>query len=70
MYVLRPITNIKYIFFTNIEYIFLIKIQLFVTAKSDQDPDLNWFGSLGPDSHRDKKRWIRVHIEANADPKH
>jgi hypothetical protein len=35
----------------NIKYIFHVKIQLFVTAKSDHDldPDPHWFGSLVPD---------------------
>jgi hypothetical protein len=34
-------------------YIFLCKIQFFVTATFDQDPDR--FGSLDPDPHWDKK---------------
>jgi hypothetical protein len=43
------------------KYIFHLKIQLFVTAKSDQDldPDPHWLGSLDPDpdleTHRGKK---------------
>jgi hypothetical protein len=32
-------------------YIFHVKIQLFVTLKSDQDPDPQWSGSLDPDPH-------------------
>jgi hypothetical protein len=32
-----------------IKYIFHVKIQIFVTTKSDQDPDPHWFGSLDPD---------------------
>jgi hypothetical protein len=28
------------------KYIFHVKIQLFVTLKSDQDPDPHWFGAL------------------------
>jgi hypothetical protein len=46
LYVLQPITYIKYI---------VIIIFLFVTAKSDQDPVLNpdpyWSGFLDPDQH-------------------
>ncbi len=38
---------------------FYVKIKLFATAKSDQDPDSNpdphWFGSLDPDPQWDKK---------------
>jgi hypothetical protein len=37
------------------------KIQLFVTAKSDQVPDLLWFGSLDP---------VRIRNETDADPQH
>ncbi len=44
-YVLWPITCIKYIFH--------VKIQLLVTAKSDQNP--YWFDSLDPDPHWGKK---------------
>jgi hypothetical protein len=38
------------------QYIFHIKIQLIVTAKTDQDPDpdphgSHWFGSLATDPH-------------------
>ncbi len=36
---------------TYIKYNFCVKIKLFVTAKSDQDPDPHWFGSLEPDAH-------------------
>jgi hypothetical protein len=36
--------SVKYI-----KNIFLVKIQLFVTAKSDHDPDPHWFESLDPD---------------------
>jgi hypothetical protein len=35
--------------------IFNVKIQDFVTLKSDQDPDPHLFGSLDPDPHCDKK---------------
>jgi hypothetical protein len=31
--------------------IFRVKIQLLVTAKYDQSPDLHWFGSLDPDTY-------------------
>jgi hypothetical protein len=34
---------------------FHVKILLFVTAQSDQDPDPHWFGSLHPDPHCGKK---------------
>jgi hypothetical protein len=36
-------------------YIFRIKVQIFVIAKYDQDPDPDphWFGSLDPDSDLD-----------------
>ncbi len=41
----------------NLCIFFYVQIQLFVTLKSDQDPDPNWFGSLDadPDPHIDKK---------------
>ncbi len=35
--------------------IFHVKIQLFVTLKSDPVPDPRWFGSPGPDLQRVKK---------------
>jgi hypothetical protein len=35
--------------FTYFKYIFHVKIRLFVTLKSDQDPDPHWVGSLDPD---------------------
>jgi hypothetical protein len=55
-------------------YIFRDKIHLFVTPKSDMDPDTDphWFGSLDPDpdlNSRRVKSWIRIRIETNADPK-
>jgi hypothetical protein len=34
-------------------YILHVKIQLFVTFKSNQDPDPHWFGSLDPDPDLD-----------------
>jgi hypothetical protein len=36
-------------------YIFLVKIQLLVTAKSEQDSDPHWFSSLDPNQHWGKK---------------
>jgi hypothetical protein len=33
---------------------FVLKI-LFVTEKSDHDPDPHWFSSLNPDQHQGKK---------------
>jgi hypothetical protein len=46
-YAFGPITYLKYIFH--------VKILLFVTLKSDQDPDPgpHWFGSLDPDHPAD-----------------
>ncbi len=35
----------------HIEYIFHVKIQPFVKAKFDQDPDRISWGSLDPDPH-------------------
>jgi hypothetical protein len=32
---------------------YFVKIQLFVTAKSDQDPEPHWFGSLDSDPDLD-----------------
>jgi hypothetical protein len=45
--------------------IFHVKIQLFVTLKSGQDPDSDphWFGSLDPNQHCDTKL-----DQVNADP--
>jgi hypothetical protein len=35
---------------------FHVKIQLFVTAKYDQDQDPHWFGSQDPDPDLGKKQ--------------
>jgi hypothetical protein len=32
-------------------HIFHVKIELFVTEKSDRDPDPHWIGSRDPDPH-------------------
>jgi hypothetical protein len=45
-----------------------------VSAKSDQDPDPDWFGSLDPDPHRGKKlvpvpdQAMRIHNTGVRDP--
>jgi hypothetical protein len=46
------------------------KMQLLVTAKSDQDP--HWFGSLDSNlnPHFGFESWIRIQIEAMGDQKH
>jgi len=41
------------------KYILHVKVYLFVTAKSDRDPDPYW-----------GKSWIRISTESNADPQH
>ncbi len=48
---------------------FRVKIEPFVTKKSDQDPDPDphWFGSLDSDLI-EIKSWIRIRIDPNADP--
>ncbi len=40
---------------TDFKYLSHVKIQLFMTLKSGQDPDPHWFGSLDPDPLLDKK---------------
>ncbi len=42
-------------------YIFHVNFNLFVTAKSDQDPNPHWFGSIKITS------WIRIPTETIAD---
>jgi hypothetical protein len=62
--------------FPTLSIFFRVKIQLFVTLNSDQDPirmDPHCFGSLDP-----KRIWIRIEIKSliririktNADPQH
>jgi hypothetical protein len=46
-----------------------VKIQLFVTAMSDQDTDPHLFGSLSR-IRIEVKSWIRIRITTNTDPKH
>jgi hypothetical protein len=43
----------------------MLKLNFFLTAKSEQDSDPPWFGTLDPDPL--VKSWIlcRVHIETN-----
>jgi hypothetical protein len=59
---------------------FYVKIQLILTAKSDQDPDPHgpawirmdphWFGAPWIRIRIEVERWIRIRIVANADPKY
>ncbi len=56
---------------TYIKNIFHVKIQLFVTTKSDQNLDLDphWFGSLDPDpAPHWGKSWIRNRIRIGSEP--
>jgi hypothetical protein len=39
----------SYVCFLTYQYNFHVKRQLFVTLKSNQDPDPHWFSSLDPD---------------------
>ncbi len=53
-----------------LKYIFHVKIELFVTLKSDHDPDPDPF--LAPWTririHIEIKSWIQIRIQTNADP--
>ncbi len=60
--------------YTCFKYIFYEKFQYFVTLKSDQDQDpdvyaLVWRPGIGS-LLRQKKTWIRIHIETNGYPQH
>jgi hypothetical protein len=60
---------------TNMKYIFHVKIQLFVTAESDQDPDshemrIGLAPRFGIRICMEIKSWIWIRIETNADPQH
>ncbi len=48
---------------TCIKYIFHVKCQLFLTARSDQDPDPHWFCSLDADPHWGKKLYPDPHLK-------
>jgi hypothetical protein len=48
---------------------FLLKTKIFVTAKSDQDPDPRWSGFQDSDP-QEVKSWIRISIKINADTQH
>jgi hypothetical protein len=56
-----------FLHFTYFNYIFHVKIQLFVTQKSEQDPDPD-----PPGFALVLASWIRIRIriETNADPQH
>jgi hypothetical protein len=49
------------LYFTYFRHIFLVKIVLFMTSKSDRDPDPHWFAS---------QLWIWILSESNKDPQH